>query len=168
MALPSAVTVGSLVLVAVAGVGLVAVSSSANDAPSDERGDQAKQQPRTPTPSAHTGGGDREKSGRADTPDRQDRTKRERPQPTRPEVEIFNSTGVSGLAADLAAELQTEGWRVPVTDNWYGDIPADTVYFQPGAQRAARDLARELGMTRIRPADTPMSDERLTVILTEV
>ncbi|MGI8577465.1 MAG: LytR C-terminal domain-containing protein, partial [Nocardioidaceae bacterium] len=36
---------------------------------------------------------------------------------------------VSGLAAQTAAELQDAGWQVVGTDNWYGNIPATTVYF---------------------------------------
>ena len=47
-------------------------------------------------------------------------------------------------------------------DNWYGDIPASTVYYPDGLSADGHQLARELGI-----AVAPMRFDRLTVILTE-
>ena len=38
------------------------------------------------------------------------------------------------------------------TDNWYGQIPANTVYYPAELQDQARLLARDLGVRRLHPA----------------
>ncbi len=81
-------------------------------------------------------------------------------------VEVFNNTGISGLAGSTAARAQGAGWRVVGSDNWYGTIPATTVYFPPGQERQAGLLGKDLGIARIKPAIPPMGGDRLTVILT--
>jgi len=82
-------------------------------------------------------------------------------------VEVYNNSTVSGLAAQTAAELQDAGWQVVGTDNWYGNIPATTVYFPDRLQEQAELLARDLGVARVLPAVSPMRFDRLTVILTD-
>jgi hypothetical protein len=52
------------------------------------------------------------------------------------------------------------------SDNWYGTIPASTVYFPPRLEAQAKLLGRDLGINRLRPAIAPMKFDRLTVILT--
>ncbi len=52
------------------------------------------------------------------------------------------------------------------SDNWYGTIPVSTVYYPPRLRAAAKQLARDLGITRLMPAVPPMQFDRLTVILT--
>ncbi len=81
-------------------------------------------------------------------------------------VEVYNNSGVTGLAADRAAFLQGAGWNVSGTDNWYGAIPGTTVYYPAGYRSQATELAETLGITRLRPAVSPMQFDRLTVILT--
>jgi len=81
-------------------------------------------------------------------------------------VEVYNNSGISGLAADKAALLQDAGWNVAATDNWYGDIVSSTVYYPDGMKSQAARLAKELRITRLRPAISPMQFDRLTVILT--
>ncbi len=80
-------------------------------------------------------------------------------------VEVYNNSGISGLAGDTAAMLQDSGWRVVATDNWYGAIPASTVYYPQQLEAQARLLARDVGVSRLHPAVSPMSFDRLTVIL---
>ena len=58
------------------------------------------------------------------------------------------------------------GWQVVGTDNWYGTIPATTVYFPPKLERAAKLLALDLGIDRTAPSVAPMRMDRLTLILT--
>ena len=80
-------------------------------------------------------------------------------------VEVYNNSGISGLAGDTAATLQDSGWRVVATDNWYGEIPGSTVYYPSQLEAQARLLARDVGVSRLHPAVAPMSFDRLTVIL---
>ena len=81
-------------------------------------------------------------------------------------VEVYNNSGVSGLAATKARVLEGAGWNVAATDNWYGDIPATTVYYPPKLEAEAKRLAKLLDVTRLRPAVSPMRFDRLTVIFT--
>jgi hypothetical protein len=82
------------------------------------------------------------------------------------DVEVYNNAGITGLADQTSGELQGAGWDVVTTDNWYGQIPASTVYYPAGLEPQARLLARDLGVRRLHPAISPMSFDRLTVILT--
>ncbi len=81
-------------------------------------------------------------------------------------VEVFNNSGVSGLAGSTAARAQGAGWQVVGSDNWYGTIPASTVYYPERLRAQARLLARDLGIARLKPSIAPMRGDRLTVILT--
>jgi hypothetical protein len=79
---------------------------------------------------------------------------------------VFNNSGITGLAGETADLLSGAGWKVVGTDNWYGSIPASTVYYPPRLKGQAKLLADEVGATRIRPAVEPMRFDRLTLILT--
>ena len=81
-------------------------------------------------------------------------------------VSVFNNSGISGLAAQTAARIGAVGWQVVGSDNWYGTIPATTIYYPPRLEAAARLLSKDLGVPRVMPAVDPMSRDRLTVILT--
>jgi hypothetical protein len=81
-------------------------------------------------------------------------------------VEVFNNSGVSGLAGSTAARAQGAGWQVVGSDNWYGTIAASTVYYPPPLLDEAILLGKDLGIARIKPSIAPMGGERLTVILT--
>ena len=97
----------------------------------------------------------------------------EKPKKTKPPVEradhgvvVFNNTGITGLASEVLARVAEVGWNAVAADNWYGTIAATTVYFPQGQRDAAQKLALDLGVQRIMPADSGMSDTNLTVILT--
>jgi LytR cell envelope-related transcriptional attenuator len=79
---------------------------------------------------------------------------------------VFNNSGISGLAGSTAARAQGAGWQVVGSDNWYGTIPATTVYYPAGLHEAGRLLGRDLGISRVKPTIAPMRGDRLTVILT--
>ena len=81
-------------------------------------------------------------------------------------VEVFNNSGVTGLAGDVATRTAHAGWQVVGSDNWYGTIPTSTVYYPPRLEAAAHLLALDLGLHRVMPAVSPMRLDRLTVILT--
>lgn len=96
------------------------------------------------------------------------RAVRVRPTVTRGEVyvAVYNNSNVTGLAGRTSGRLTGAGWQVVTSDNWYGTIPATTVYFPSRLAEAARLLAKDLGITRVMPAVDPMQMDRLTLILT--
>jgi hypothetical protein len=81
-------------------------------------------------------------------------------------VEVFNNSSISGLARSVAGQAAHAGWQVVGSDNWYGTIPASTVYYPPRHAAAGHLLALDLGVHRTMPAVAPMRLDRLTVILT--
>jgi LytR cell envelope-related transcriptional attenuator len=81
-------------------------------------------------------------------------------------VEVFNNSQVSHLASTVATRAAHLGWQVVGSDNWYGTIPASTVYVPPRLTKAGHLLALDLGIRRVMPAVAPMRFDRLTVILT--
>lgn len=81
-------------------------------------------------------------------------------------VEVYNNSGITGLAGQVAERTTEIGWSVVGSDNWYGTIPTSTVYFPPRLERAATLLARDLGVKRTAPAVAPMRMDRLTLVLT--
>ena len=81
-------------------------------------------------------------------------------------VEVYNNSGISGLAGSTAARAQGAGWEVVGSDNWYGTIPASTVYYPARLHAQARLLGKDLGISRLKPSIAPMRGDRLTVILT--
>ena len=81
-------------------------------------------------------------------------------------VEVYNNSGITGLAGEVAEDATAAGWKVVGSDNWYGTIPTNTVYFPPKLKQAAKQLALDLGIKRTAPAVDPMRTDRLTVILT--
>jgi hypothetical protein len=166
VSLPSAVTLGSLGFVLVAGVGLVAASADA------VHGSGSQQPAAAPATATHhaptTTHRDRPASPTRAVPTRKPHKKaapRANPNAV-PNVlvEVYNNTTITGLAAQKAAVLQDAGWNVAAVANWYGNIPADTVYYPPHMKNAAQKLAHTLHITRLRPAVAPMQFDRLTVI----
>jgi hypothetical protein len=81
-------------------------------------------------------------------------------------VEVYNNSGIKGLAASTAAKATGVGWAVVGEDNWQGLIPTSTVYFPPRLKAAGKQLALDLGIRRTAPAVGVMKRDRLTVILT--
>jgi len=81
-------------------------------------------------------------------------------------VEVFNNSGIRGLAGTVATRVGNAGWQVVGADNWYGTIPATTVYYPERLERQAKQLALDVGIKRTAPAVDPMRQDRLTLILT--
>jgi LytR cell envelope-related transcriptional attenuator len=81
-------------------------------------------------------------------------------------VEVYNNSGITGLAGRVAGQASDAGWQVVGSDNWYGTIPGSTVYYPERLKAAARMLALDLGVHRVAPAVDPMRRDRLTVVLT--
>ena len=83
-------------------------------------------------------------------------------------VVVFNNTSITGLAGRVSEKVTAAGWKVSAADNWYGTVPATTVYYPRGQKAAAQQLALDLGVARVQPADidSDMSSTNLTLILT--
>ena len=81
-------------------------------------------------------------------------------------VEVYNNSGITGLAGGVAEQVGSAGWQVVGTDNWVGSIPTTTVYYPKRLQREADLLALDLGVKRTYRAVAPMKLDRLTLILT--
>jgi len=116
---------------------------------------------------------DADDDSKADRKEERAEPKQQRPEPDDEPVErrtayveVYNNSGITGLAGETTAALQDMGWPVVATDNWYGEIPADTVYHPAGLAGQAELLADDLGVGRIMPSVAPMRFDRLTVILT--
>ena len=172
--LPSPVVWLSMVAIVLAAVAFVTTrgdepqerevtTASSSTSSSTSAGDEASS-PATQTPSDDDETATDEPSDTA-TPDE--------PKKTKPPVEradhgvvVFNNTTISGLAGEVLGKVGEIGWNPVAADNWYGTIPATTVYFPAGQRDAAQKLALDLGIQRLVPADPAMSDTNLTVILT--
>jgi hypothetical protein len=81
-------------------------------------------------------------------------------------VQVFNNSGISGLAGSTAARAEGAGWQVVGSDNWYGTVDASTVYYPRRLRAHAELLGRDLGISRVKPVIGPMRTNGLTVILT--
>ena len=151
VAFPSPVVMLSVLAVAMAAITFVATR---DQAPTERRVDNTAtiaSADRTPTP----------------TPEP---TKEPKPEPRvkRGEVyvEVFNNSGIKGLAATTGQKATTVGWNVVGEDNWYGVVPTTTVYYPPRLKAAGKQLALDLGIKRTAPAVGEMKRDRLTIILT--
>lgn len=148
---PSPVVILSVVAVAMAGIAFVATRDSA---PQDKEITPISQPQTSASPTAEP-------------------TPTEAPKPPKPQVDrskvyvvVFNNSNEAGLAGRVAAKASQIGWQVVGSDNWYGTIPASTVYYPQRLERAGKLLALDLGIQRTAPAVDPMRLDRLTVILT--
>ena len=151
VAFPSPLVMLSVLAVAMASITFVATR---DQAPTERRVDTATIASAEQTPTA--------------TPVAPAKTPKPKPQVKRAEVyvEVFNNSGIKGLAAGTAAKATDIGWAVVGDDNWYGVIPTTTVYFPPRLKAAGKQLALDLGIKRTAPAVGVMKRDRLTVILT--
>ena len=156
---PSPVVMLSIIAVAMAGIAYVATRGQQ---PTERELTTVAQRPTETTTSSPTS---------SPTPAAQEPKKikkRKPPEVQRGEVyvDVYNNSGITGLAAGYAATASDAGWQVVGSDNWYGTIPSSTVYFPPRLEAAGKMLALDLGLDRILPAVDPMAADRLTVVLT--
>ena len=151
---PSPVVILSVIAVAMAGIAFVATRDSA---PTEREIATVSEPQASATPEATASG----------TPTAEP-TKKPKPEVDRAKVYVvvFNNSGIQGLAGNVASQATDAGWQVVGSDNWYGTIPATTVYYPKRMERAGKLLALDLGIQRVMPAVDPMRLDRLTVILT--
>jgi hypothetical protein len=151
---PSPVVMLSIIAIAMAGIAYVATRGQE---PTERELTTVAQRPTpTPTPSPTL------------APREPKKIKKRKPAVQRGEVyvEVYNNSGITGLAGRVAATASEAGWQVVGSDNWYGTIPGSTVYFPQRLEAAAKMLALDLGVDRVAPAVDPMRADRLTVVLT--
>jgi hypothetical protein len=150
VAFPSPLVMLSVLAVAMASITFIATR---DQAPTERRVDTATIASAEQTPSAEPSPTE---------------TAKPKPRVERGEVyvEVYNNSGIKGLAADTAARATGVGWSVVGEDNWQGLIPTSTVYFPPRLKAAGKQLALDLGIKRTAPAVGVMKRDRLTVILT--
>jgi hypothetical protein len=153
MVIPSSLTLASIGVIAAGTVGFVV--------------SQVTEQPAGPSSTRHHVVTSVPTTSTATT--RAPAVKPKRPSKPKPVLDIpimvFNNSGIRGLAAQTATKIRQAGWDVVGVANWYGDIPATTVYFPKEGATQASKLARLLHTTRLRPSVAPMRFDRLTVIL---
>jgi len=80
-------------------------------------------------------------------------------------VEVFNNTGIQGLAAGVADQITTIGWNVVGTDNWLGTVDRTTLYYPKKLKRAAKLLALDIGIDHLAEAEGATKQDRLTLVL---
>lgn len=162
--LPSPVVLFSIVVLAVAAVAFFVT----RDGDADEREITQTSQESTPGDSPSDGGSDDASDGASEPTEEPTRKPKPPIQKDQVGVTVFNNTTTAGLASDVLAQVDQIGWNGLVADNWYGSVPATTVYYPEGMKREGRQLALDLGIQRVLPADvdSDMSTENLTVILT--
>jgi hypothetical protein len=145
----------ALCISAVAMAGLVLIANDPDQAPEDEATPAVTQPTTEPSPTA------------TPTPTAPAKPKPKPIKRGKIYVEVFNNTSIKGLAGGVAAKAQAGGWNVVGSDNWYGTVDGTTVYYPPRLHAAGKALGKDLGIRRVKPAEEPMSFDRLTVILTE-
>ena len=84
-----------------------------------------------------------------------------------PPLLVLNNSRVEGLAARVAARFEAGGWPVRETGSLRGRIRATTVYYEPGQEAAASELARRFPfVVRVLPRLPDLPGEGLTVVVT--
>lgn len=159
MAFPSPVAILSVIAIAMAGVAYVATQG---EQPTEREVTTVARPAEKPSRTARTA----EPFAKQQLPD--SKRKRIEPELVRSEVyvEVYNNSGIDGLAAGVADRAQTIGWRVVGADNWYGSVPGSTVYHPERLKAAGKQLALDLGIDRVMPAIDSMAQDRLTIVLT--
>lgn len=162
LAFPSPVVALSILAVVMAGVAFFATGGEGQS----EREISTVSQPEAS--SSESPSADAQQQGQKQDKQQKQRKKKQKKAVERSEVvvEVYNNSGITGLAGRTSSEAQGIGWQVVATDNWYGTIPGTTVYHPARLKQAAKVLARDLGIDRVQPAVDPMRMDRLTVILT--
>jgi hypothetical protein len=82
-------------------------------------------------------------------------------------VLVLNNSRIPGLAERTAREFEAAGWPVSDTGSLRGRIRATTVYYPPGQQASAQELARLFpGIQRVLPRLENLPGSGLTVVVT--
>jgi cytoskeletal protein RodZ len=78
-------------------------------------------------------------------------------------VNVYNGTGVSGLASGASARIAADGWTVGQVGNWE-PVQASVILYDGRAQRVnAREIGRILGIAVLQQTQEPLAN--VTVVL---
>lgn len=70
-------------------------------------------------------------------------------------VQVYNATGIGGLAGSVATELRTAGFTVSGVGDWQGfTVPQSAVYYSSGEQ-TAQSVGAQLGLPVVYDARMP-------------
>jgi LytR cell envelope-related transcriptional attenuator len=75
------------------------------------------------------------------------------PDPSKIDVAALSGVGVAGIAARTGQRLKAMGFKLGVVANAAGPLPVSVVFYDRGAARKARAVARRLGISQRRPVD---------------
>lgn len=67
-------------------------------------------------------------------------------------LQVLNGSGTAGMGNKVAEKLRQEGYEIVSTGNTVRRYDKTTVFYQPGSEPLAREVARFLGTTKIEPA----------------
>lgn len=76
---------------------------------------------------------------------------------SRGELQVLNGSGVQGQGLKAAEELEEAGYTIRATDNAVRRYEKTTVFYQPGFESMARDVARILGSNLVQQAPSSVS-----------
>lgn len=168
VAFPSPLVMLSVIAVAMAGFAFVATDDSELEQRVETSSSEDASTEAEPTESAAPDGTADPTPDKASEQKDKKKKKKKKPEVVREDtyVEVYNNSGITGLAASYGGQATGLGWAVVAEENWSGVIPASTVYYPARLEEAAKQLALDLGIGRTMPAVAPMGMDRLTVILT--
>lgn len=70
-------------------------------------------------------------------------------------MQVYNATGIGGLAGSVATELRTAGFTVSGVGDWQGfTVPQSAVYYSSGEQ-TAQSVGAQLGLPVVYDARMP-------------
>jgi LytR cell envelope-related transcriptional attenuator len=74
------------------------------------------------------------------------------PAPHSGKLQVLNGTSTTGLALKAAQKLREAGFEIAATAPAAKSYPKTTIFYQPGKEQLARDVASVLGLGAIAPA----------------
>lgn len=89
------------------------------------------------------------------------------PPPPKPDVRVYNTTSVAGLAQGTADQVTEAGWKVTEVSNLaMPEVNVTTVFFgeAPGEEAAAHEIAKLLGL-QAAPRPPELADEPPGIVI---
>ena len=84
-----------------------------------------------------------------------------------PPMTVFNNSRIAGLGSRAATRVRAAGFTVAAVGNYTGRIPVSTLYFAPGQDAAAAQVAAAVaGIERVLPRFDGLPGSGLTLVVT--
>jgi hypothetical protein len=82
-------------------------------------------------------------------------------------VDVLNNSTITGLAHEVAAQVEAKGWPIDVIGNFEGRIPESTLYYAAGQHEVATLLAHAMPqIQRVLPRFSGLPGDGLTLVVT--